>query len=155
MGFEAGIGVWGVIVARVVFLTLVWFSFRFLVLFALKRVCLQRYLSSWSFLRLLLTLLINNSFELCKNLYLEIQITQMNYLWAMSKAVFDKTKNSSNAANKLSSRQKDQEPKRESNQRQENNSSNNDSPNPYPSLKPHIGSMPNICLMTTVSSDIL
>ena len=58
----------------------------------------------------------------------------------MSKAVLDKTKNSSNAANKLSLQGKqDQEPKRGSNQHQENNSSNNDSPNPDPSLKPHIG----------------
>ena len=41
----------------------------------------------------------------------------------MSKAVLDKTKNSSNAANKLSLQGKqDQEPKRGSNQRQENNS---------------------------------
>ena len=64
----------------------------------------------------------------------------MNYSWAMSKAVLDKIKNSSNAANKLSLQGKqDQEPKRGSNQRQENNSNNNDSPNPYPSLKPHIG----------------
>ena len=57
----------------------------------------------------------------------------------MSKAVLDKTKNLSNAANKLSLQGKqDQETKRGSNQRQEN-SNNNISPNPYPSLKPHIG----------------
>ena len=54
----------------------------------------------------------------------------------MSKAVLNKTKNSSNAANKLSLQGKqDQEPKRGSNQHQENNSSNNDSSNPDPSLK--------------------
>ena len=42
----------------------------------------------------------------------------------MSKAVLDKTKNSSNAVNKLSLQGKqDQEPKRGSNQCQENNSS--------------------------------
>ena len=65
----------------------------------------------------------------------------------MSKAVLGKTKNSSNAANKLSLQGKqDQEPKRGSNQRQENNSSNNNSPNPYSSLKPHIASIPNIYL---------
>ena len=58
----------------------------------------------------------------------------------MSKAVLDKTKNSSNAVNKLSLQGKqDQEPKRGSNQCQENNSSNNDSPNLYPIHKPHIG----------------
>ena len=105
MGFEAGIGVWGVIVVRVVFLALVRSSFRFLVLFALKRVCLQRYLSSWSCLRLLLT-------------RPRTQVTLQT--------------------NSLQGKQ-DQEPKRGSNQRQENNSNNNDSPNPYPSLKPHIG----------------
>ena len=101
MGFEAGIGAWGVIVARVVFLTLVRSSFRFLVLLALKRVCLQRYLSSWSCLILLLTLLMNNSFELSGFLNKDFYIAQINYSWAMSKAVLDKTKNSSNAANKL------------------------------------------------------
>ena len=56
----------------------------------------------------------------------------------MSKAVLDKIKNSSNAANKLSLQGKqDQEPKRGSNQRQENNSSNNESQNPIPTQTPY------------------
>ena len=65
----------------------------------------------------------------------------------MSKAVLDKIKNSSNAANKLSLQDKqDQEPKRGSNQRQENNSSNNDSQNPIPASNPILASMSNIYL---------
>ena len=65
----------------------------------------------------------------------------------MSKAVLDKTKNSSNAANKLSLQDKqDQESKRGSNQRQENNSSNNDSQNPLPASNSILTSMPNIYL---------
>ena len=72
----------------------------------------------------------------------------MNYSCAMSKAVLDKTKNSSNAANKLSLQGKqDQEPKRGSNQRQENNSSKNDSQTPIPASNSILASIPNIYLI--------
>ena len=147
MGFEAGIGVWGVIVALVVFLTLVRSSFRFLVLFALKRVFLQRYLSSWFCLRLFLALLMNNSFELCKNHYLEIQIAQMNYSWAMSKAVLDKTKNSINAAKKtLFKANKTKNLKEDRTSVKKTTRATMTPQTPIPASNPILASMPNIYL---------
>ena len=65
----------------------------------------------------------------------------------MSKAVLDKTKNSSNAANKLSLQGKqDQEPKRESNQRQESTRATMTPQTPTPASNPILATMPNIYL---------